>query len=310
MDLCQERRFINLNGKIHINEKNNKVVSLIDKNNNVWVVKKKLSEGSFGEIYLYNSCNPEYVDIVIKYFKGDDKEVILDMEQESAIVELFNKYKCRNFVRSGVKELSNQRKIIILERVDADLTGFDFSVYPKPLKIYSQLIEFLYSGSKCAYRKDKLFLDMKPENIGYKLCNDGVKFTFLDLGSFFDINEEEVTATYHINLEKSGDFSNDIMFVYSTVMTLLVIRLQISDRNDSDLFIDYFLDEIASEKKYSGKRGFLPKKNYQRIIKKFKEYLDTKEKFIDYLFETLEGLTQRKPSIGDFLTGLNDNNYY
>ena len=310
MDLCKERKFINLNGKIHINEKNNKVVSLIDKNNNVWVVKKKISEGSFGEIYLYSSCNPEYVDIVIKYFKGDDEEVILDMEQESEIVELFNKYKCRNFVRSGVKELSNQRKIIILERVDADLTDFDFSIYPKPLDIYSQIIDFIYSGSKCAYKKDKLFLDMKPENIGYKLCNTGAKFTFLDLGSFFDINEDEVTATYHINLEKSGDFSNDVMFVYSAVMTLLVIRLQISNRNDSDLFIDYFLDEIASEKKYTGRRGLLPKKNYQRIVKKFKEYLNTKENFIDYLFETLEELTQRKPSIGDFLIGLNDNNDY
>ena len=151
---------------------------------------------------------------------------------------------------------------------------------------------------------------MKPENIGYKLCNNGVKFTFLDLGSFFDINEDEVTATYHINLEKSGDFSNDVMFVYSAVMTFLVIRLSIISRNKSNKFIDYFLDEIASEKKYSGRKGLLPKKNYQRILKKFKQYLDTKEKFIDYLFKTLEELTQRKPFIGDFLNGLNDNNNY
>lgn len=312
MDLCKEKKFINLNGRIYMNEKNNKVVSLADKDNDVWVVERKISEGSSGMVYLYLSSNPEKVDIVIKYFCVNEQFAELDMEQESEIVELFNRHRCRNFIQAGVKQLRDREKIIIMERVDGDMTEFDFSVFPQPLKIYSELIDFLASGSRCAYKKDKLYMDMKSENIGFKICNSGVKFTFLDMGSFFDVSESDIVTTYYINFEKFNKFffSNRVMFTYALIITLLTIRLDIKRKDYPEKFSYYVLEQIGNEKRYSAKKGLLSVSNYQRIVNRFKEFIPQKERFIDYLFYSLKKLTEREPNIDDFLIGLQNNNRY
>ena len=312
MDLCKEKKFINLNGRVHINQKNNKVVSLADKDNDVWVVERKISEGSSGMVYLYLSSNPAKVDLVIKYFCVNEEYAELDMELESEVVELFNKHRCSNFIQAGVKQLKDKEKIIIMERVEGDMTEFDFSVFPQPLKIYSGLIDFLASGSRCAYKKDKLYMDMKSENIGFKICNTGVKFTFLDLGSFFNVNEDDIVTTYYINFEKFNNFffSNRVMFVYSLVITLLTIRLDIKGHNFSEKFSYYVLEQIGNEKRYSAKKGLLSVSNYDRIMKRFKEYIPQQEKFIDYLFSSLKKLTEREPNVDDFLIGLQNSNRY
>lgn len=316
MDLCKEKKFINLEGKVYINEKNNRVVSLVDSKNNIWVVENKLSEGATGEVYLYRSCNLQNTDLVIKYFIGESEDATLDMLQETEIVRLFKKNRCKNFIRAGVKELENGEVVVIMERIDGDLTDFDFTIYNKPLEVYSQLIEFLVDGSRCAYKQNKLFLDLKSENIGYKICNSGVKFTFIDLGSFFDLKEEDVMTTFYINYNKYNDgyFSNQVIFVYSMVMTLLNVRLAIQDVNKMNKFIDYFLEKIGNEKKYSARIGLLSKSNYDRIKKKFYSYFNETNhkdsKFIGYLFESLEKLTTREPNIIQFLLGLQNHNGY
>lgn len=312
MDLCKEKKFINLNGRIYMNQKNNKVVSLADKDNDVWVVERKISEGSSGMVYLYLSSNPGKVDLVIKYFCVNEQYAELDMDQETEIVELFNKHRCRNFIRAGVKQLKDREKIIIMEKVDGDMTEFDFSVFSNPLDVYSELIDFLATGSRCAYKKDKLFMDMKSENIGFKICSSGVKFTFLDMGSFFDISEKDIVTTYYINFEKFNKFffSNGVMFIYSFIITLLIIRLDVKGKDYSEKFGYYVLEQIGNEKRYIAKKGLLSTSNYKRIEKKFREYIPQKEKFTDYLFYSLKELTEREPNIDDFLFELQNNNKY
>jgi hypothetical protein len=312
MDLCKEKKFINLNGRVHINEKNNRVVSLADKDNNVWIFGKKVSEGSSGEVYLYKSCNPQLVDLVIKYFCVNEAYAEQDMEQESEIVNTFNEYKCPNFIRAGVKQLQDGQKIIIMEKVDGDLTELDFSIFKKPLQIYRDIIDFIVSGSRCAYKKNKFYMDMKSENIGFKICNSGIKFTFLDLGSFFDINETDIVTTFYINYDKFSNFffSNKVMFVYSLIMTLLLIRLDIENPTLSEKYVYYVLEQIGNEKRYAAKKGLLSKSNYERMLKRYDEYITKKEKLINYLFESLKKLTEREPNVNDFLLGIQEHNNY
>ena len=313
MDLCKEKNFIDLNGKIHLNQKNDRIVSIIDSKDNIWAFEKKISEGATGEVYLYKSCNDNQVNLAIKYFIAEDEEAEADMEQEVHIVELFNKHRCRNFIRAGSKDFKRDEKVIIMEEIDGDLTDLDFTLFSKPLKLYKDLINFIADASKCALEKDKLFLDMKSENIGFKICNSGVKFTFIDLGSFFDIDAEDIMTTFYINYTKFREyyFSNEVTFVYSVIMTLLNIRLQIENVNYYDKFITYHLDQMGNEKKYtSKKRGLLSDKNYKRIKKRFEMYLKKEERFIKYLFKCLEDLTEEKPNVSAFLEGLLKHNNY
>lgn len=313
MDLCKEKNFIDLEGKIHLNEKNNRIVSIIDAKDNIWALEKKISEGTTGEVYLYKSCNDDQVNLAIKYFIAEDEEAEADMKQEVHIVELFNKHRCHNFIRAGTKDFKKGEKVIIMEEIDGDLTDLDFTLFSKPLKLYKDLINFIADASICALKKDKLFLDMKSENIGFKICNNGIKFTFIDLGSFFDIDADDIMATFYINYDKFREyyFSNEVTFVYSVIMTLLNIRLQIENINYYDKFITYHLDQMGNEKKYTArKRGLLSDKNYKRIKKRFEMYLKKEERFIKYLFKCLEDLTEEKPNVSAFLEGLLKHNNY
>ena len=153
---------------------------------------------------------------------------------------------------------------------------------------------------------------MKSENIGFKICNSGIKFTFLDLGSFFDINETDIVTTFYINYDKFSNFffSNKVMFVYSLIMTLLLIRLDIENPTLSEKYVYYVLEQIGNEKRYAAKKGLLSKSNYERMLKRYDEYITKKEKLINYLFESLKKLTEREPNVNDFLLGIQEHNNY
>ena len=84
-------------------------------------------------------------------------------------------------------------------------------------------------------------LDIKEENIGYKMCKNGPVFTFLDFGSFFDKNQSSVIATFNVNRKyfNEGKISNDLLVVFGTIMTLLSLRLSVIDRNLSKKFRNF-----------------------------------------------------------------------
>jgi len=311
MDICREKNFINLKKRVHFHEKNGKIETIIDANNNIWIKDREISEGTTGKVVSFKSQYHENSDLVIKYFY-DIERGQEDMEHELEIINILNKSRCPNFIKIGSLDINSNEKVVVMEKLDGDLLDFDFTIFSKPLRLFSNLIQFLTSSSLCVYKEGKLYLDLKLENIGFKICSDRIKFTFLDFGSFFDLDEEDIISTYNINNKKfsEGYFSNQLIFVYGFIITLLNVRLFIKSKKLSQNFIDYHTSKIGREKKYQSKNNLLTESNYQRIKKKFYSYLDTHERFITFLFSQLELLTKEEPDVLKFLKGVSNHNNY
>tara|TARA_R110000772_G_scaffold126897_1_gene233978 strand:+ start:893 stop:1822 length:930 start_codon:yes stop_codon:yes gene_type:complete len=309
MDICKDKNFIDLRNKVHLHEKKGEIQTIIDSKDNIWLKDIELSSGTTGRVVIFKSQYEENSDLVIKYFY-DSENSQQDMEHEINIIKTLNKSRCSNLINIGYLSISKVERVVIMEKLDGDLLDFDFSVFSKPLKLYKDLIEFLTSSSLCVYKTGKLYLDLKLENIGFKICPTKVKFTFLDFGSFFDIDDGNVVSTYIINQNKfqQGYFTNEVIFVYGFIMTLLNVRLFIKSKKLSEKFIDYHVSKISNEKKY--KSDLLSESNYNRIKKRFYSYLDTKERFINFLFSQLERMTRQEPDVREFLKEVSNHNNY
>ena len=310
MDICREKKFIDLKNKVTFHQKQGDIKSIIDSKRNIWIKNKELPSGTTGKVFIFKSQNQENSDLVVKYFYSDDRKDE-DAEHEVEMIDILNASRCPNFIKIGHLNFDNQ-KIVIMEKLDGDLVDFDFTFFSKPLKLFSDLIEFLSSASLCALREEKLYLDLKLENIGFKICMDRIKFTFLDFGSFFDLDEENIISTYNINNKKfsEGYFSNELIFVYGFIMTLLNVRLMIKSSKLTEKFIEYHISDIGNERKYKSVNNLLSKSNYERIKKRFYSYLDTHERFITFLFSQLELLTKEEPDVLQFLREVRSRNHY
>lgn len=302
LDLCDDLKFPNLEDDFHITEKRGEVISFIDEENNVWIKKKKIQEGGYGKVIEFKSHNPEYADLAVKFFTAEAEEAYEDMQQEAEVVNLFNKYRCKNFIKIGVKEIMRNEKIIIMEKIDGDVYGLNFEKFPNPLKVYQKLIQFIVSGLRCGIRRDRYFVDFKEENMGYKNCKEGIRFTFLDFGSFVDINDNDYAATYLIN-SKAYDkdyFPKETLMVFSIIITLLNIRLKIQSKNQHEKF-DEYISYLKHLNNYP-RTTLLTEDYYQKIKENFFEYFKKEDRFIDILFSCLRELTFSKPDVRRFLT--------
>ena len=71
MDICNEKKFIDLNDDLYIRYKNDYLDSITDSDNNCWIREKNLGSGSYGEVLKFKSMNKEYCDlatsIIAKY---------------------------------------------------------------------------------------------------------------------------------------------------------------------------------------------------------------------------------------------------
>ena len=105
-DLCEEKKFPDLEDDFFVNLKNREVNTLMDQNNNVWIRKKLIKKGGFGAVVEFESHNKEYSDLAVKFFIAG-KEAEQDMKEEETIVNFFNKHRCKNFLKSGVIETSS-----------------------------------------------------------------------------------------------------------------------------------------------------------------------------------------------------------
>lgn len=301
-DLCNDKKFPDLEDDFHVITDKKKKLSFIDEKNNVWMEDKKISEGAYGKVVNFISHNKEYVDLAVKFFIADDTEdLMLSMREETEVVNLFNLYKCDNFLNTGVKELSNDNVIIIMEKIDGDMTNFDFSNYQEPIKIFEKLVKFLVSGFKCALKRDRYFIDIKEENIGFKMCSDGPVFTFLDFGSFFDRNYANPISTYNINdnANKNNFFSNEMIFVFGTIITLLSLRLLTQNKNKSNKF-SRFVYQLSEEEDYPD-TDLLNEEYYYLIRNFFDNLFREEDEFIEILFQCLYELTIVEPDVSRFL---------
>ena len=292
-DLCNEKLFINLESDLQFVIKEKKINSITDEDNNVWVLKKILEKGGYGTVYLYKSSNNNYCDLAVKYY--DNRE---EMIYETDIVNEFNLKKCKNFIRMGVKSIKKIR-ILIMEKIDGDLVNLNRELDIKqPEFLFSELVKFLIPAFKCAYKKGYIFTDIKLENIGFKICKNSVKFTFIDFGSFFKIGDEYLNISYKINSDKYDDyfFDNKTVFVFGVIMTLLEFKL-ILNGIDSFKFYHYYYKKENS-RNYSGKKGLLSKDLYQDLEKKFYSlYKNRNDYYTNMLFDRMKELIRKKPDL-------------
>lgn len=298
-DLCDDKKFPDLTDDLKITYKNKKIKYLVDQNNNVWINKGILKKGGFGAVFDFESYNKEYCDLAIKFFLSS-KEAEEDMLQEKRIITLFNKHKCKNFLKAGIVELKKDNDLVVMEKIDGDLYDFDFKTKKNPLKIYSELVKFVVSGSLCALKKGKYNTDFKEENIGYKNCKEGVRFTFLDFGSFVS-EGEEFSSTYLIN-KKGYDknyFSKEIITVFSIIMTLLNLRLKIESVSHFTKF-DAFLSKQIKKRNYPY-TNLVTENLYKNIKEEYLKYFKKEDNFVTILLNCLEKLTEKVPNVKRFL---------
>ena len=301
-DLCDKKKFPDLEDDFFITYDKKNRMTFIDEKNNIWIEGNKVGEGGHGKIVEFTSHNKDYTNLVAKFFNSfDDEEFYLDMQEETDMVNFFNLYRCKNFLRAGVKEFSRNEKIVIMEKIDGDIYNFNFSECAEPINIYEKIVNFIISGFRCALKKDKYYMDIKEENIGYKFCGKDPVFTFLDFGSFFDKDSDNILATYNINKEAFSNekFSNEMVLVYGTIITLLAIRLSVFSKNYHRKFRDFIFD-ISDEKEYPD-TNLLDLDYYHRIEELYFNYFKKDEEFIDILFKCLYDLTTEEPNITNFL---------
>lgn len=300
-DLCQEKKFPDLEDDFFIKYDRKNRMTFIDEKNNIWVEGKKISEGGQGEIVEFISHNKKYTDLVAKFFIFDSEETYyLNMKEETEMVNFFNLYRCKNFMRTGVKDVSPKEKIVIMEKIDGDVYDLDFLKFNEPMKVYEKMVNFVISAFKCALKKNKYYMDMKEENVGYKICKKAVVFTLLDFGSFFDKDEEYIITTYNINQKgfDNGIFSNEMILVYSTIITLLSTRLLVVNKKYRKKFRDFVFS--IGEEKYSD-TNLLDLNYYYRIEEMFFSLFKKEDEFVSILFDCLYELTIDNPNITDFL---------
>ena len=298
-DLCGEKYFPDLSDDFFLKMDGKTIKSFIDESGNIWTRSKKLGEGTMGKVMLFKSHNKKYVDLALKFFKEDEE---IDIEEE--MINKVNSFGCRNFINIGMKELFDGCKLVIMEKIDGDLSNLIFTDYENPEKMYQDVVKFIIEGLKCLLRGCLYFIDFKEENIGYKICENGLKFSFLDFGSFVYHDEKSITVSYLINTNgyDKGLFSNEVLYVYSLIITLLSLKLKsISDKKWKK-FSD-FVQDLEEEKRY--KINLLKVKNYEKLKEKFYYLLgDNEDEFIKRLFEVLNSLTKTEPSIGSVLQKL------
>ena len=303
-DLCQDKKFPDLEDDFFITYDKKKRMSFIDEKNNIWMEGNKISEGGHGKVVDFISHNKEYTDLAVKFFTSENKEdYLLDMQEETEAVNFFNIYKCKNFLKMGVKDFKDDDKIIIMEKIDGDMLHFNFSKYPNPMKIYYEVVDFIISGYKCALKRDKYYTDIKEENIGYKMCKDGPVFTFLDFGSFFDKNTRSIVTTFNINRKEynKGNISNDLIVVFGTIMTLLSLKLLVKGSRYSKKFRNFVFDLSDDENYYSESPYLLDYSYAEVIIEYYYDISKEKDHFTEYLLDILFNLCSNKISVSDFV---------
>ena len=293
-DLCGVKKFPDLEDdfSIGINKKTYEVITLTDEKNNVWMREKIINEGSYGQVVEYKSHNKEYTDLAIKFFISEGEEAIEDMNQEVMIINLFNKYKCKNFLNAGIIDVSVKNKLVVMEKVDGDVYGLDFDKYDNPIKVYAMFVNFILSGFKCGLKRGKYYVDIKEENVGYKLCDKLPKFTFLDFGSFVDFDDEEQPLTYHINTKayNKRNFSNQLLTVFGTIIMFLNVRMKIYNKKYSKKFVD-FIESLEKYKKYPKREDLLTEEYYNKIKEEYLKYFKKEDEFVDKLFKCLKMIT-------------------
>ena len=301
-DLCNDKKFPNLEDDLFITYDKKGRMSFIDEKNNVWIEDKKIEEGGYGKVISFKSHNKEYCDLAIKFFMGETvQDFLQNMNEETSMVNFFNLHKCKNFLKVEIRELSQTERIVVMEKVDGDMYDFDFKKHEHPLEIYRNIVNFILSGYECALRKDKYYMDMKEENLGYKFCEDGIRFTFLDFGSFSDIDNDNYVTTFSINIKNfdRGYFSNEMILVYGTIITLLNLRLSIKNKKSVDRFRGtvYYLMEIENYPK----TNLLVEEFYDLIYREYMKLFKTEDDFVDFLFRYLHSMTEKEPDIKNFL---------
>ena len=107
---------------------------------------------------------------------------------------------------------------------------------------------------------------------------------------------------YHTNF-----FTEETIYVFSIIMTLLEFRLQLINYELSKKFYSFYY-ELENEKYYKAKKGMLSTELYNKLLDYFKVLFYKDEKFIDILFIRMKELTKKKPDLMVFYNYLDS--YY
>jgi len=291
MDLCDEKKFIKLDEEVVINrDRRGDVRGFIRKGDDtMWLRDRTLGRGSYGSVELFRSNNSRYSDLAVKFpLAGVDNE---EIRHEIKMVELFSRERCENLLQLGTL-IDGDTKIIVMERLHGDLLDLPDSKSSDAVEIFIRFVLFISSAMTCALKKGYYFMDIKLENIGWRMCRDGIRFTFIDFGSFFETDDEMSVTTLDINNMRKSNFTNEQSLIYGTCMTILFVRLLTISDEKLEKF-DKIFDKLQENKKYPD-IDHLTKEYYEKILKTFHKLDNGKiVEPINVVFQALKKLTSK-----------------
>ena len=297
-ELCEEKFFPNLELDFTVKIRGNKIISLVDDSHNVWINKGELGSGSYGVVFNFLSHNKKFCDLAVKIIKSDD-----EFRDEEIMINKINRINCRDFLKIGVVTIYNSYKVIVMEKIDGDLQQVKLSNLENPKQVFKSAARFILNSVKCILREGYYFTDIKLENIGYKKCQDGIKFTLLDFGSFSDRNSDEYIITNSVNSDNDANDKNslDVDYIYAICITLLLIKLKTMSENKYDNFQDVVV-KLRSIENYN--TFLLTEEYYETLEKSYHSLAKGKDTFIEKIFTVLYGLTKEEPDVSETLNYL------
>lgn len=147
-------------------------------------LKKKIGEGTYGEVLLYSLDN--YSIVIKKPFEDP-------YEEPYVIDEFLEKSKeCNHFI-IPFKVVFDQHgnPFVIMQEANGDLMDLNLTN-----KLKHEVVKIMADFMLCFYNKGLIYSDLKLENLLYKCEGEEISFFLGDIGSFSKIGRLNPSSTH------------------------------------------------------------------------------------------------------------------
>ena len=147
-------------------------------------LKKKIGEGTYGEVLLFTKG--KYSIVIKKPFE--------DPYEEPYVIDKFleKSGECNHFI-IPFKVVFDQHgnPFVIMQEANGDLMDLNLTN-----KLKEEVVKIMADFMLCFYNKGLIYSDLKLENLLYKCEGDEISFFLGDIGSFSKIGKMNPSATH------------------------------------------------------------------------------------------------------------------
>ncbi len=232
---------------------------------------KKISEGSYGYVYMLADKNKKYLFAVKTYYNQNDNEF--------SIIKMLKRKKIDcNLINSRIISY-DKKKITIMNLMDGTLLEIaKYFTIQNIVTITKQLADTLYY-----FLNIKLnYFDLKAENIFFKCVNKNTfKIVFGDIGSFCELGKTGVMTWVPWEFRKNKAVMHICNEQSAIVWSLGVVVLELLNLTDSEIMpaFHWRTIETAGKNKLQEKKI---KKKIEMLIKKYSTVFPLLEEMLQF----------------------------